>query len=114
YPFKTSPSLNAAAIWYLYTRGELHDGSGHGGDVFKPEARAGIKAFVDKACNADTPVLLSMMGTDIRDVFDPAFSKSVANAAGLGEPCPDALCKKCDARFKADRPHLALGIAKFP
>ncbi len=114
YPFKGASFVSAVAIWYLYTHAELLDGAGHGGDPFKADKRAAIKSFVDTACDADTEAQLTPLGADIRDLFDPAFSASVALAAGLGNPCGDELCRKWDARFKADRPHLTGDLAKVP
>ena len=114
YPFATSASVNAVAIYYMYTHSELLDGAGHGGDVFKPEKRAAIKNFVDTVCYDDAAAPLAALGTDITDVYDPAFSASIAAPIGLGNPCKDDLCNKWKARFLADRPHLTGDAAQVP
>lgn len=110
---------NAVSIWYHYTHGELLDGPGKGGDVFKPEKRAQIKQFVDTLCWAETYPLLDAMGKDPSDIFDPAFADAIGGPAGAGSACPTAepqksLCEKWLKRYLDDRPHLTGAAAKIP
>ncbi len=110
YPIATSPTPNAVSIWYHYTTGEILDGPGRGGDVFRADKRDGIKKFVESACWAKNYPDLEALGTKATDLFDPTFSDAVASgAAGGGCPTADpgkALCEKWLARYKADRASL--------
>ena len=110
---------NVVSIWYHYGHGELLDGPGHGGDVFKPEKRAQIKEFFDKVCWAAEYPLLKAMGTKPTDIFDPVFVDAIAAAAGVGGDCPTdepkkSLCEKWIKRYLDDRPHLTGAAAKVP
>ena len=114
YTFKDAVTINTAAISYIYTHGELLDGAGHGGDVFKPEKRAAVKNFVDTVCLDQAGPALAALGTDITDIYDTAFSISVKTPAGLGTGCGDAVCTKWLERFAADRPHISGAAAQVP
>lgn len=119
FDFATQRAANAVSIWYHYTHGELLDGPGRGGDVFKPEKRALIKQFVDTQCwSADYP-LMAMMGKDPSDIFTAEFASGVGGPAGAGSACPTdepkkSLCEKWLKRYLDDRPHLTGNAAKVP
>jgi pimeloyl-ACP methyl ester carboxylesterase len=116
YPIATDPTPTAVSVWYHYTHGELLDGPGHGLDPFKPSAQATIKQFVDGTCWGGPYPQLESLGTLATDIFDPAFTNSVAAAAALGAACSstDAVCQKWVARYAADRPHLTGNAATSP
>lgn len=112
-------AANAVSIWYHYTHGELLDGQGKGGDVFKAEKRALIKKFVDEACWAADYPLMKEMGTTPADIYDPVFAEAIAGPAGAGSACPTdepkkSLCEKWMKRYLDDRPHLTGNAAKVP
>jgi pimeloyl-ACP methyl ester carboxylesterase len=116
YPIATDPTPTAVSVWYHYTHGELLDGPGHGMDPFKPSAQATIKQFVDGTCWGSPYPQLEQLGTLATDLFDPAFTNSVAAAAALGAACSstDTVCQKWVARYAADRPHLTGNAATSP
>lgn len=117
--FKDYLAPNAVSLWYHYTHGELLDGPGHGGDVFRPEKRALVKKFVDETCWAESYPGLTAMGSDPSDLFDPAFVEAIGGTAGAGAECPThepkkSLCNKWMKRYLDDRPHLTGRAAKVP
>jgi pimeloyl-ACP methyl ester carboxylesterase len=115
YGFKDYPLLNASAIWYIYTHGEALDGPGHGVDAFREDKRAAIKSFQDEVCLDEAAGPLEDLGSNITDVYDPAFMSSVMSAAAFDTDCgDDAVCTKWMARFQADRPHLTGKATKVP
>lgn len=116
YPFATNPTPSAVSVWYHYTHGELLDGPGHGMDPFKASAQPTIKAFVDGTCWGGPYPQLESLGTVATDLFDPAFTASVAQPAAFGTDCKagDAVCAKWVARYAADRPHLTGNAAASP
>ena len=113
FPTATFPNVNASAIWYVYTHGELLDGPGHGGDAFAAAKRDAVKNFVNTICEPDlSPV--KQIGTDINDIYDPDFANSLKLPAGIASGCQNDLCAKWKTRFNADRPHIAGGAAQTP
>lgn len=118
FPFQGSEGTNAVAIWYHYTRAELTDGPGHGGDVFREEKRTAIRDFVQNASWGDTGWdMLHALGDSANDVFSPDFKASVgATAAGTALGCPDgdSTCTRWMARYAEDRPHIAGTAASVP
>jgi dienelactone hydrolase len=122
FPFSTAPAPNAISIWYHYTAAELAEGAGHGVDVFRPEVRTSVQAFVESQCwGQGAWDYLPTLGADATAVFDPSFISSVSGAAGgfvadCNEgPNPDpALCQKWLDRYQTDRPHLTGTAATVP
>ena len=119
YSFEKQRAANAVSLWYHYTHGELLDGAGHGGDVFKPEKRAAIKDFVDTQCWAREYPKLTAMGSTPADIFDPEFASAIAVSAASGATCPSdepkkSICEKWLKRYADDRPHLTGAAAKTP
>ena len=109
YPIAGSPGINAIAVWYHYTHGELLDGPGHGLDPFATDKRDGIKHFVDTDCYPDGPQAdLTSLGTIASDLYDPAFVKSVKYASAGGDcNAGDDVCTKWVKRYVEDRPALS-------
>ena len=112
----------AVGVWYHYSHGEVLDGPGHGVDVFDPSKRDAIKKFFDTTCvgnpnkNDGDFAQLKALGTNVADLYDPAFAQSVKLAAGLGGGCDpsDTTCQRWIARYAADRPHLTGSAARTP
>jgi pimeloyl-ACP methyl ester carboxylesterase len=106
YAFDASAG-GAVSIWIHYTTAELLDGQGHGVDLFKPDAQAGIKSFVDNDCWAASWPDLYKLGNSANDVFDPTYVQSMGTAALAGSCQPgDTRCATWLARLTADYPHL--------
>jgi pimeloyl-ACP methyl ester carboxylesterase len=112
----------AVGVWYHYSHGEVLDGPGHGVDVFDPSKRDAIKKFFDTTCvgnplkNDGDFAQLKALGSNVADLYDPAFAQSVKLAAGLGGGCDpgDTTCERWIARYAADRPHLTGNAARTP
>jgi alpha-beta hydrolase superfamily lysophospholipase len=113
YTFKTAPLVNAVAIWYVYTHGELLDGAGHGGDAFKAAKRADVKKFVDGTCESAVDTI-TQLGNDITDVYDSPFTSALEGPAAFGSQCQDDLCTKWHRRFNDDRPHFTGAQLQVP
>jgi pimeloyl-ACP methyl ester carboxylesterase len=121
FPFEGSEGTNAVAIWYHYTRAELVDGAGHGGDVFRADQREPIAEFVNSASWGGTGWdKLHALGETAADVFAPEFTMAVGSvAAGTAPSCPNdgdpkALCERWMARYAEDRPHLPAPATEVP
>jgi pimeloyl-ACP methyl ester carboxylesterase len=106
FPADTSSFPIMVGIWYHYSHGELLDGAGHGVDVFAPDKRDQIKALFDSNCGQNVRDEVLKLGAESTDMYDPAFTSSVAAAAAGAGPCAagDAVCKKWLDRYAADRP----------
>ncbi|HEY2516291.1 MAG TPA: alpha/beta hydrolase [Polyangiaceae bacterium] len=112
YPLATESDTVAASVWYHYSHAELLDGPGAGPLLFAADKRDAIRAFVEQSCDETA---LEPLGTNIGDLFDPAFAASVSVAAALGTACPqDDVCTKWTARYEADRPHLTGDASRVP
>jgi pimeloyl-ACP methyl ester carboxylesterase len=121
FPFEGNEGTNAVAIWYHYTRAELADGEGHGGDVFRADQREPIAEFVKTASWGGTGWdKLHALGETATDVFAPEFRMAVGSvAAGTAPSCPDdgdaqVLCERWMARYAEDRPHLSGPATEVP
>jgi pimeloyl-ACP methyl ester carboxylesterase len=105
------------AVWYHYTHGELLDGRGHGGDIFAPSVRDGIKKFIDTDCYAADYPELDGLGSTVNDLFDPGYVKAIENAVQTGTCDPgdaSAACQTWLGRFDTDRPHITGNAARVP
>ncbi|MFO0741370.1 MAG: alpha/beta hydrolase [Labilithrix sp.] len=107
YTTTNQETASAVSIFYTYTHAELLDGPGEGLKLFQPANQAFIKKFVEEGCYGENADLKAKTDYSYK-LFDGIFAASVGQA-GLGT-CVDDLCKKWEARFLADRPHLT-GIA---
>jgi predicted esterase len=119
YPFAKDPTPNAVSIWYHYTLAELYDGPGRAADIVKPDKYEGVKKFVDDTCWGPPYPAMDALGTNLQDVFDPAFTSAVQASAALGAECPadepaKSTCEKWIARYLSDRPHLTGKAATIP
>jgi pimeloyl-ACP methyl ester carboxylesterase len=110
-----SPSPSAITIWYHYTKAELLDGPGEGEKLFRADARATIKQFVETQCWADSYPQLEALGTYAYELFDQSMVDSIGDAAAFGTcPAGNALCEKWIARYIADRPKFTGATAQVP
>lgn len=107
YPIDTNVPA-AVSIWYNYTHAELLDGPGEGVKLFRPAAQPVIKQFVESRCWEGGPYPeLSALGSNVADLYDPAFGNSVGLAAAVTGDCgTDPVCAKWLERYADDRPHI--------
>jgi len=119
YPFDEQPTPNAVSLWYHYTLAELYDGPGKSAELFRPEKYEGVKKFMEETCWGPPYPSMEALGTNLLEVFDPAFTVAIQGAAAFGSECPGeepakSTCEKWIARYLADRPHLTGKAATVP
>jgi hypothetical protein len=89
------------SLFYYYGHGELLDGAGEGGAMFRPEKRDEVKTLLSTRCvNQQAPFALGQPS----DFFDESFLQSIeaCDSGGTCEP-PGRVWFE---RFERDRPGL--------
>ncbi|HKA90045.1 MAG TPA: lipase family protein, partial [Haliangiales bacterium] len=101
------PDAYAFAFLYFYGHGELLDGVGHGGDIFRADKRAAISATVAGECLGAVVDYARTAGTMGSDVYDQTFLDGIVTCAALETgTCGSAAAQKWMPRFAADRPPI--------
>lgn len=103
---KTHAYAIAYATLYLWSHGELYEGAGAGGAIFKPEKRAAIDALYKNTCVSDFDDAIVTLGNTAADFYEQAFIDDVGMCAAVDSGCDNALAMKWQPRFRADRPKL--------
>lgn len=115
FTIKDQPSASAVSIWYHYTHAELLDGPGEGVKLFRADAQAAVKKFIDEQCWGGPYPALEALGTYVYELFDTPFVEAVGDAAVFGN-CTNGspICQKWIDRYKADRPNITGAAAQVP
>jgi len=102
---KDNAGTIAYTLDYYYGHGELLDGAGHGGDVFKEDKRAQLKEILTTKCQHDVEAALPSVGEKPGDLYSGGFVLGITTCELTGA-CVGSDASKWHDRFRADRPAI--------